>query len=179
MNSFKKRGWQDFSSIVKEIRRTEKWARRMSRHPVFRVWEGAVGETISKVAQPAGVNGSCLRVEVADSAWMQELQLMAGDILGNVNAALENGKFDEIQFWLGNSWQVKAKESGADSRAPQEFRQPAGLSAEDETATRELLLDFRDEELRDKVEHLLERMHSWLPASEEEGRNVMNLEDRG
>jgi hypothetical protein len=179
MNSSKRWGWQDFSSIVNELRRTEKWGRRMSRHPVFRVWESAVGESIAKVAQPAGVNGSCLRVEVADSAWMQELQLMTGDILGKVNAALENGSFDEIQFWLGNSWQVKTKDSGAGDRVPQVFRQPVGLSAEDETAARELLCDFRDEELRDRVEHLLERVHLRSSASEEEERNVMNLEERG
>ncbi len=179
MNASKRWKLREFSSIVTELRRTEKWGRRMSRHPVFRVWENAVGETIAKVAQPAGVNGSCLRVEVADSAWMQELQLMAGGILEKVNAALENGSFEEIQFWLGNSWQVKTADSGAGGRVPQEFRQPEGLSAEDETAAREMIRDFRDEELRDRAEHLLERVHSWVPVSEEEERNTMNLEKRG
>lgn len=179
MSSFKSRGWRDFSSIVNELRRTEKWGRRISRHPVFRVWENAVGETIAKVAHPASVNASLLRVEVADSAWMQELHLMAGDILQRVNAALENGSLEEIQFRLGNSWQVEARDSAAGGEAPREFRRPAGLSAEDKTAAREMIRGFRDEELRDRAEHLLERVHSWSPASGEEERNGMNLEERG
>ncbi len=181
MTPSQRRTWQDFASILKELRRSEKWGRRLSRHPAFRVWNDVVGKVISEAAQPVGVKGSCLRVEVADSAWMQELQLMAGDILEKVNDALENGGLKEIQFQLGNSWRTRDKmsDSGDAGRARQEFRRPAGLSAEDESAARDMLRGFEDEELRDRVEHLLGRVHSWPSVSEEEERNAMNLEERG
>ncbi len=181
MTPFRKRSWKDFSSILNELRRSEKWGRHLSRHPVFRVWKSVVGEAIAKVAQPIGVKGSCLRVEVAESAWMQELQLMADDMLGMVNSALENGNLKEIQFRLGNSNLVKNGMSGSDNagKAHQAFRRPAGLSDEDKLAARDMLRNFQDEELRDRAESLLDRVHSWSPVSEEGEKSAMNPEERG
>lgn len=176
-----RRTWQDFAGILKDLRRSEKWGRRLSRHPVFRVWDDAVGDVIAGVAQPVGVSKACLRVEVADSAWMQELQLMGGDILKKLNQALENGGLEEIRFRLGNSWQTGkgAGESPGGGQSARAGVKLPGLSIEDDAAVREVLRGFEDEELRGRVERLLARVHSQPPVPDEMERNAMKLEDRG
>lgn len=180
MRTSNRKKWLDFSAILKEIRRTEKWGHRLHRHPVFRIWEDVAGIPISKVARPVGVKGGCLRVEVAESVWMQELQLMEKEILKKLNAAMEDKDLKSIQFRLGNSFLREdelTRSLSSSDRVP--TRQAVAISVEDETTVREILRDFRDEELRDRVESLLERTHSQGSDTDKEEKKLMNLEERG
>jgi predicted nucleic acid-binding Zn ribbon protein len=55
---------------------------------VQRVWAGAVGEAVAAQAEPTGERGGVVVVSCASAVWAQELDLMAPDVVGRLNAAL-------------------------------------------------------------------------------------------
>ncbi len=142
-----------FSRILKEIRRTEAWGRRLSRHRAFLVWEEAVGAAVARVARPVAVRGGCLRVEVSDSVWLQECELAKEQLLAKVNERLDRSDLNEIRFTIGNAAEA-APEGGADE-APRP--KPAGISPRDEKEVTASLRELADLELRKKAENLLAR----------------------
>ena len=184
MTPFKKSKWKPIAGLLNELRRTEKWGHHLSRHPVFRIWEDVVGKRISSVARPVSVKSGRLIIEVAESAWMQELQLLADDLLEKLNSSLENGNLNQIQFRLGNAV-ARDNEFGfpngplAAERVFREKRRPVALSTEDEKAAKEALGSFQDEELRDRVERLLSRVNTSHLEAEEGEACGMNREERG
>jgi len=55
---------------------------------VQRVWPDAVGDVIAAQAEPTGEREGVLTVTCSSSVWAQELDLMAPDLVGRINAAL-------------------------------------------------------------------------------------------
>jgi len=152
--------------VVGELRRTEPWARRLSRHAVFRVWERVVGEAVARAARPVSVSGGRVVVEVGDSAWMQELELRAEELLARLNAELEGPPLRGIRFLLGPSGALPEGESGrAPGDVPPPERNPLPISAEDEGSIDAALRDLPDPELRGGAERLLERARARAGSS--------------
>ena len=157
------RGWPemaDFARLLGDLRRQEPWARKLSRHRVFRVWEAAVGEGLARVARPAAVRGGRLFVEVSDSAWVQELKLRESELLKRLNEALGREEFTGLTFRLGE-WAPEAGRPGGDPPAPS----PARIFAEDEPAIEAALEGLGDPELRERAERLLHRARRRSDAS--------------
>lgn len=63
-------------------------------------WEDVVGERIAKVTRARAVDGGVLFVEVASSAWLNELNLLRHDILRRLNAGSGKGRVERIVFRL-------------------------------------------------------------------------------
>ncbi|HBK79163.1 MAG TPA: hypothetical protein DDZ83_05665 [Nitrospinae bacterium] len=171
MSAARRRGLENLGGIFTQLRRSEKWGRHLSSHAVFRVWEDAVGEALAKVARPVSLRGGTLRVEVSDPAWMQELHLMSGDILAKIKEALEGEDIENIRFQAGGG--AAAESAGIDrsghSRYVSKVPPPeAVVSSGDRIAIREALETFDDPELRESVEHLMERMRNRVPGEEME-----------
>ncbi|MBI3128853.1 MAG: DUF721 domain-containing protein [Candidatus Tectomicrobia bacterium] len=145
----------DFARLLGDMRRQEPWGRKLFRHRVFQVWEGAVGKSLARVARPAAVRGARLFVEVSDSAWLQELKLREKDLLAGLNAALGTEEFKALTFRLGE-WEPDALAARAEAPGPT----PASISAEDEPAIEAALKGLGDPELRERAEHLLHRARS-------------------
>jgi len=68
---------------------------------VWELWDGVVGETISKNARPAAFKGKLLLVEVSSSTWMHQLQFLKADIIEKINDAFGKEMVDEIKFKIG------------------------------------------------------------------------------
>ncbi len=55
---------------------------------VQRIWTGVVGELIAQQARPTAERGGVVTVSCAASVWAQELDLMAPEIVSELNAQL-------------------------------------------------------------------------------------------
>lgn len=165
---------KDLSGILSDLRRTEKWGRKLSGHFVFRVWDEVVGEAVAKIARPVSLGGGCLRVEVSSSAWLQELHLMRADILSKLNDSMDE-EIKEIQFLAGSA---KSEDDGIDrgSLSGYSIRSlpaDAEISADDEIASRAVMEEFDDPELRDGIERLMSR------AKRRASEDVLNNRSEG
>ena len=72
----------------------------VARQEVVERWASVVGEKIASVAKAVAVSGDVLFVQVASSAWMNELNLMRHDILKRLNAGAGKGRIERIVFTL-------------------------------------------------------------------------------
>ena len=66
-------------------------------------WSGAVGPTVSRVTRPVEVRGETLVVEVASSAWLNELSMMLPLILDQVNGVRAGPPIRDVRFRLAES----------------------------------------------------------------------------
>lgn len=63
-------------SLLGDLFANRDWQKHLDRQRVFEFWTEAVGQDISRHAQPKLIRGSVLWVNVTDSVWMQQLHLM-------------------------------------------------------------------------------------------------------
>ena len=66
----------------------ERAAPRTSLAATQAAWSGVVGEQLAAVAEPVSERAGTLTVEVADTVWAQELDLMQGQLLERLRAEL-------------------------------------------------------------------------------------------
>ena len=71
----------------------------LDRQSALTQWEDSVGEEIARVTNARSVADATLVVEVRSSAWLMELNMMKGEILGRLNRDLET-KIDKLVFVL-------------------------------------------------------------------------------
>jgi predicted nucleic acid-binding Zn ribbon protein len=55
---------------------------------VQRVWASAVGEAVAEQAEPTAERAGVVTLTCSSAVWAQELDLMAPDLVGRLNAAL-------------------------------------------------------------------------------------------
>ena len=68
---------------------------------IWKVWDGVVGQAISKNARPLWVKNGKLKVTVSDPIWLQELQFVEKDIREKLNNALGRKAVEKIEFRVG------------------------------------------------------------------------------
>ncbi|MBE3604541.1 DUF721 domain-containing protein [bacterium] len=68
---------------------------------LMRLWPDAVGETIARRTQVAGLKFHVATVKVSGAMWIQELNLMKPQILSRLNDALGNDTVRDIRFVQG------------------------------------------------------------------------------
>lgn len=77
--------------------------RRLAQAQVIPDWPRLVGPQIAAVTSPESVSlDGTLFVRVATSAWMTELQLMAPEIMGRINAGRGAGRIKTIRWLLSH-----------------------------------------------------------------------------
>jgi predicted nucleic acid-binding Zn ribbon protein len=64
---------------------------------VQRVWRDAVGAAIALEARPTGERGGVVTVSCSASVWAQELDLMAPEIIGQLNRLLASGQVSRLR----------------------------------------------------------------------------------
>jgi predicted nucleic acid-binding Zn ribbon protein len=62
------------------------------------VWSGVAGEVIAAEATPASEREGTVTVECSGSVWAQELELLAPDLTGRLNAALGGPAVRRLRF---------------------------------------------------------------------------------
>ncbi len=68
---------------------------------VQKVWELAVGPAIAAAANPTAEHGGTLTVTCDAAVWAQELDLMSGDLVSRLNAALGEDAIHELRCRTG------------------------------------------------------------------------------
>ncbi|MEA2212286.1 MAG: hypothetical protein QOF83_2234 [Solirubrobacteraceae bacterium] len=64
---------------------------------VQRAWPAAVGEVIAAEARPTTARGGVVTISCSASVWAQELDLMAPQILAQLNERLSNGVVQRLR----------------------------------------------------------------------------------
>lgn len=64
---------------------------------VQRAWSETVGASIAAQAQPTAERGGVLTISCSASVWSQELDLMAPEIIGRLNAGLRRGRVQRLR----------------------------------------------------------------------------------
>jgi predicted nucleic acid-binding Zn ribbon protein len=68
---------------------------------VQKVWELAAGPAIAAAARPTAEHDGVLTVTCAAAVWAQELDLMAGELIPRLNAALGEESLCELRCRTG------------------------------------------------------------------------------
>lgn len=68
---------------------------------VQEIWERATGPAIASAARPTGERDGVLTVSCDASVWAQELDLMAGELVPRLNAALGAETIRELRCRTG------------------------------------------------------------------------------
>jgi predicted nucleic acid-binding Zn ribbon protein len=68
---------------------------------VQEIWEGAAGPAIAAAASPTAERNGILTVTCVAAVWAQELDLMAGELIPNLNAALGEQAIRELRCRTG------------------------------------------------------------------------------
>jgi predicted nucleic acid-binding Zn ribbon protein len=68
---------------------------------VQEIWEAAAGPAIAAAAAPTAERDGILTVTCAAAVWAQELDLMAGELIPNLNAALGEQAIRELRCRTG------------------------------------------------------------------------------
>jgi predicted nucleic acid-binding Zn ribbon protein len=53
-----------------------------------RAWPGVAGEVVARAAEPVSEHAGVLTVACESSVWAQEIELLAGDLVERLNAAI-------------------------------------------------------------------------------------------
>jgi predicted nucleic acid-binding Zn ribbon protein len=68
---------------------------------VQEIWEGTAGPAIAAAASPTAERDGILTLTCAAAVWAQELDLMAGELIPNLNAALGEQAIRELRCRTG------------------------------------------------------------------------------
>jgi len=68
---------------------------------IWIVWDEAVGAAIAAHAHPSWIKNGCLRVNVSDSVWLQELEYVKETIMEKVNGKLGRNAVERIDLRFG------------------------------------------------------------------------------
>jgi len=68
---------------------------------IWAVWEDAVGKGIADHTHPVWIKNGCLRVNVSDSIWLQELEYVKETVIEKLNGKLGRTAVQKIDFRFG------------------------------------------------------------------------------
>ena len=88
-------------SILNEVLKTYRREPDGELIRVWNVWDGIVGEVISKNAKPAAFKGRILLVYVTSSTWVHQLQFLKKEMITRLNEALGKVLIDDLKFKIG------------------------------------------------------------------------------
>jgi predicted nucleic acid-binding Zn ribbon protein len=133
--------------LEKSLKRLDLSA-KLTEYGVWPIWDGIVGETIARNAQPEKIRHGTLFIKVASSTWMQQLQFMKEMIAERLNQKLGREVVKNIFFVVGKvDWTPR--------EAPKKKRPASAPSPAEPTADEVELQSIKDPELRRALKRLL------------------------
>lgn len=69
-------------------------------------WRPALGERVAAEARPVRERERVVTVACRAATWAQELDLLRGELLERLNAAIEPQRVDELRFVVGDEFAV-------------------------------------------------------------------------
>lgn len=139
---------ESLDRLLEKFFRQHGQEQRFKELKVFDAWNEAVGEQISRNAQPVSVNQGRLVVSVRNSIWLQELGFSRQKLKNKLNRILGKGVIKDISFRIGQIADAESVEKI--SQAPSK-----PLSPELEQKINNLLISIEDPELRAELKSLI------------------------
>jgi predicted nucleic acid-binding Zn ribbon protein len=124
---------------------------KLREYEVWNVWDDAVGEYVSRNAQPDFMRNKILYVRVSSSPWMQQLSYMGKEITEALNERLGAPIVEEIRFKLGKV-DLPSEAFVASSRPANPSSSPENNIARE---IRENLSPIKDSKLREILGKLI------------------------
>ncbi|MFZ5563855.1 MAG: DUF721 domain-containing protein [Thermodesulfobacteriota bacterium] len=94
-------GFEHISSILQNIMKQWEHGPHADLIDISRLWNGIVGETVARNAQPAALNKNVLTVHVTSPAWIHQLRFRQNDIAHQINVAAGRVLVENIKFKIG------------------------------------------------------------------------------
>jgi len=138
------------SGTIEKLLNVRGWSGRLKEYRVLGIWDRVVGAGISAHAQPATIRGKKLTVIVDSSVWMQQLSLLRPEIVEKLNRSLGENAVEGISLKLG---EVNRQGSPAERKAVSR----RSLGAEERKRIDEYVRAIGDEDLRNRLKHLIEK----------------------
>ncbi len=147
---------QILSTLLTGMSRQQGWQLQLDRHSLFIHWNKLVDKSISTHAQPLKIVGKVLWLEVANSAWMHQLQFEKIMLLENLNKTLRLSQLEDIRFTL-----VDRQQAAEQKKQQVHFIQP-DATAREAFARQIAVID--GVEIRDSLMSLWYLSHSCRPS---------------
>lgn len=138
-------------SILSNLLQDNGYAQKLREHRAWQIWDKVVGPQIAQHARPLRIREGVLEVRVDQPIWMQQLRLMAPQILGKLNRALGEELIREI-FW--RQGRLNAAPT-ADQRDTPAMELPV-LTSEEVARTEAATARLQDPEIRRALSSLLQ-----------------------
>jgi predicted nucleic acid-binding Zn ribbon protein len=94
---------QALAGLLPRITSEQGWQQQLDSHRLFLKWDTLVDPATSAHARPLKIVANVLWLEVANSAWMQQLQFQKIQLLETLNATLRLSRLADIRFTLTDS----------------------------------------------------------------------------
>ncbi|MDH4161560.1 MAG: DUF721 domain-containing protein [Nitrospirota bacterium] len=147
------------SRTIEKLLAARGWSSRLKEYRVLGIWDRCVGASIAAHAQPVMIRGKKLTVIVDSSAWMQQISLLRPEIMEKLNRSLGEEAVESIALKLG-----EMKSSGSGNEGRKIARR--SLNAEERKRIEEYVQGIGDEDVRDRLKHLIEKdLASKKPSS--------------
>ncbi|MDX1775267.1 MAG: DUF721 domain-containing protein [Desulfobulbales bacterium] len=143
----------EISRLLADVFAHKKWRAKLELHRIFEYWDSVVGKEIAAVAQPSLIRGRVLWVKVADSVWMQQLQLQKILLLEKINKQLGKEKISDIHLQLDSSLPAPAEPENRK-------KQPVFPDKKEEQQFDELISFLENDDLKASLKSLWVKMHS-------------------
>ncbi|MBW2146416.1 MAG: DUF721 domain-containing protein [Deltaproteobacteria bacterium] len=92
---------QSLADVLEKSSKRLKFTQHVREYRLRVAWMKAVGRTIAQHAQPARITGGVLTLDVDSPVWVQELKLMAPEILSRLRRYPAGRSVDKIRFRIG------------------------------------------------------------------------------
>ena len=137
-------------SILQQLFNSQGMDQKLREYRAWEVWEKVVGPQIAGHARPLRLREGVLEVRVDQPIWMQQLRLMAPEILQKLNRALGEELIRELYWRRGTLKQAEQSEPPTPPAKPL----PKLNSAEAQKVA-ETTASLSDEELQASLKSLL------------------------
>lgn len=98
-----RRGPTKVDSVLTDVLERYGVREQVERMGVLELWPQIVGERLAEVTRARAVNDGALIVEVRNSAWLMELNMMKSDFLERVNERFADVPMERIVFVQGET----------------------------------------------------------------------------
>ena len=143
---------QSISTLLSRITSVQGWRQQLDTHSLFLHWDKLVDQTISTHARPLKIVGNVLWLEIANSAWMQQLQFEKIQLLEIINKSLRLSRLEDIRFTLSNNNKTEDRH-----KPTVHFIQPSPAA---QNSFQQQIAGIEDEKIREALMSLWYQSHS-------------------
>jgi predicted nucleic acid-binding Zn ribbon protein len=143
---------EKLGNVISRFMMGQRYERRSRQGPIFDRWHEVVGDHMAKRCLPVAVKKGVLVVHVADSVWMQELQMQKMEILERIREMLGMEDVVDVRWTIRGEaahWNMRTRRSGPEAPPPRE------LNTEEQAWIQAVSAQVSDEGIQESVKRLL------------------------